>query len=182
VIQFYIPVINFLCGRIPLLKAYSKFRNMSSVTNSSGLNYQNGVNPLGRKVRALEADVDTLKKEVTTLKAVAFKTSSSNVAPATKTDLPATFLAEFEAMKQELAAIKAAGYGKGEKGEKGEKGDPGAASTVPGPPGPPGPAGPAGPAGPRGEAGPAGGPRGPQGPAGPRGPQGPAGVTTIRRG
>jgi hypothetical protein len=40
---------------------------MSSTLNSVGLNYQNG-NPLGRKVRSLEADVDTLKKLVAELK------------------------------------------------------------------------------------------------------------------
>ncbi len=41
---------------------------MSSVTNASGLNYQ-GSNPLGRKVRALEADVATLKAALAELKA-----------------------------------------------------------------------------------------------------------------
>ena len=42
---------------------------MTSVVNGSGLNYQNGINPLGRKVRALEADVETLKKEIAFLRA-----------------------------------------------------------------------------------------------------------------
>ena len=40
---------------------------MSSALNQSGLNFQNG-NPLGRKVRALEADVEALKKLVETLR------------------------------------------------------------------------------------------------------------------
>ena len=40
---------------------------MSSAINSSGLNYQGG-NPLGRKVRALEAEVLELKKIVADLK------------------------------------------------------------------------------------------------------------------
>lgn len=42
---------------------------MTSVTNASGLNFQNGQNPLGRKVRALEAAVETLQKELASLKA-----------------------------------------------------------------------------------------------------------------
>lgn len=41
---------------------------MTSMIYGSGLNFQNG-NPLGRKVRALEADVDMLKKELVLLKA-----------------------------------------------------------------------------------------------------------------
>ena len=40
---------------------------MTSLLYSSGLNFQNG-NPLGRKVRALEAEVETLKKEFAALK------------------------------------------------------------------------------------------------------------------
>ena len=39
---------------------------MSSTLNQSGLNFQNG-NPLGRKVRALEAEVENLKKRVAAL-------------------------------------------------------------------------------------------------------------------
>jgi len=96
---------------------------MTSVTNSSGLNYQNGINPLGRKVRALESDVDLLKKEFNVLKGGAGATATSSQAK--QADLPPTLLAEFEAMKRELAAIKAAGYGKGEKGDKGDRGDKG---------------------------------------------------------
>lgn len=40
---------------------------MSSIYNGSGNNFQNG-NPLGRKVRALEAAVETLRKELNELK------------------------------------------------------------------------------------------------------------------
>jgi hypothetical protein len=93
---------------------------MTSVTNSSGLNYQNGINPLGRKVRALESDVDTLKKELLTLKGGA---PSGGAGQQKSAEIPPSFLAEFEAMKRELATIKAAGYGKGEKGEKGDRGE-----------------------------------------------------------
>jgi hypothetical protein len=42
---------------------------MSSVLNLSGLNYSRGQNPLGRTIRALEAEVANLKKEVAALKA-----------------------------------------------------------------------------------------------------------------
>lgn len=42
---------------------------MTSVTNASGLNFQNGQNPLGKKIRALEAAVVTLQKELASLKA-----------------------------------------------------------------------------------------------------------------
>jgi hypothetical protein len=42
---------------------------MSSVTNSSGLNYQ-GSNPLGAKVRALETQLAALRKEFDTLRKV----------------------------------------------------------------------------------------------------------------
>jgi hypothetical protein len=40
---------------------------MSSLFNGSGNNYQNG-NPLGRKIRALESNIDTLRKELDELK------------------------------------------------------------------------------------------------------------------
>lgn len=89
---------------------------MTSVTNSSGLNYQNGINPLGRKVRALEAEVIDLRKELTALKSGGVSVSSTaNASP--------TLNADIEALKKEIATIKAAGYGKGEKGDKGDKGD-----------------------------------------------------------
>ncbi len=100
---------------------------MTSVTNSSGLNFQNGVNPLGRKVRALESDVDMLKKELTALKnGTAKPATATATATATPTvEVSPSVLAELDALKRELAIIKAAGYGKGEKGDKGDKGEKG---------------------------------------------------------
>jgi hypothetical protein len=92
---------------------------MTSVTNSSGLNYQNGINPLGRKVRALEADVDMLKKELGFLKNGGVATSSS------VNNAPSPWVAEVDALKRELATLKLVGVGKGEKGEKGDRGDKG---------------------------------------------------------
>ena len=93
---------------------------MTSLLNQSGLNFQNG-NPLGRKVRALETEVDNLKKELQTLK--------SGVAPSggavTAASLPPTLVADLDALKREMALIKLAGFGKGEKGDKGDKGDKG---------------------------------------------------------
>jgi len=41
---------------------------MTSLLYSSGLNFQNG-NPLGRKVRALESELESLKKQFAALKA-----------------------------------------------------------------------------------------------------------------
>ena len=49
---------------------------MSSTLNQSGLNFQNG-NPLGRKVRALEADVEGLKGLVAELNIQLQKVTSS---------------------------------------------------------------------------------------------------------
>jgi hypothetical protein len=43
---------------------------MTSLLYSSGLNFQNG-NPLGRKVRALETELESLKKQFAALKAEA---------------------------------------------------------------------------------------------------------------
>ena len=48
---------------------------MSSIYNGSGNNFQNG-NPLGRKVRALEAAVEALRKELNEVKT---KPSSASV-------------------------------------------------------------------------------------------------------
>lgn len=95
---------------------------MTSVTNSSGLNYQNGVNPLGRKVRALEADVDMLKKELALLKNGGVAPSA---APSASASAPSSLVADLDALKREMAMIKLAGFGKGEKGDKGDKGDKG---------------------------------------------------------
>ena len=50
---------------------------MSSVLNLSGLNYSRGQNPLGRTIRALEAEVATLKKEMAALKAGGVGSSST---------------------------------------------------------------------------------------------------------
>lgn len=95
---------------------------MTSVTNGSGLNYQNGINPLGRKVRALESEVAELRKELNAVKllggaAPSGSNSTVAVSPALSSDI--------ELLKREIAMIKTAGYGKGEKGEKGDKGDKG---------------------------------------------------------
>lgn len=92
---------------------------MTSVTNSSGLNFQNGINPLGRKVRALEADVDTLKKELAALKTGGVKPAAAS----TTAEVTSNVASELDALRRELAALKASGFGKGEKGDKGDKGD-----------------------------------------------------------
>jgi hypothetical protein len=99
---------------------------MTSLLNQSGLNFQNG-NPLGRKVRALEADVDMLKKELILSKAGGSSVSAASVASAAASSASASsaVLAEIDALKRELAMIKMAGVGKGEKGDRGEKGDKG---------------------------------------------------------
>lgn len=102
---------------------------MTSVTNSSGLNYQNGINPLGRKVRALEAEVISLRSEINLLKSggVVQPTSQQNASA----PIASNVNFELDMIKRELAMLKASGFGKGEKGdkgdkgEKGEKGDPG---------------------------------------------------------
>lgn len=52
---------------------------MSSVSSASGNNYL-GSNPLGRKVRALESAVETLRKELDQLKKEGVSSSSSVVA------------------------------------------------------------------------------------------------------
>ena len=59
--------LNFGVRLVSALSSSPSIR-MSSAINSSGLNYQGG-NPLGRKVRALEAEVAELKKLVADLKA-----------------------------------------------------------------------------------------------------------------
>jgi len=102
---------------------------MSSISSASGNNYQ-GFNPVGRKIRALEASVAALQKELLDLK----KNGPSSVVagpPGPKGD------------KGDAGPTGPTGPTgpKGDAGEKGEKGDAG-------PTGPTGPAGPAGPAGP----------------------------------
>jgi hypothetical protein len=107
---------------------------MSSTLNQSGLNFQNG-NPLGRKVRALEADVEGLKGLVAELNIQLQKVTSSVQS------------------------------GSGVSGVAGPAGPPGpvGAQGPAGPAGPVGAQGPAGPAGPAGVNG-AQGPAGPAGP------------------
>jgi hypothetical protein len=72
---------------------------MTSLLYSSGLNFQNG-NPLGRKVRALETEIESLRKEVSELK-------KSGVSAAAVAGVPGPMGPP------------------GPKGEKGEKGDQG---------------------------------------------------------
>jgi hypothetical protein len=86
---------------------------MTSVTNSSGLNYQNGMNPLGRKVRSLESDVETLKKEFAALKALGGGSVTASSGPSVGVPGPPGPKGE-----------------RGERGEKGEKGDAGAAGPM----------------------------------------------------
>ena len=51
---------------------------MTSLLYSSGLNFQNG-NPLGRKVRALETEVENLRKELVSLKASGLSAAAAPV-------------------------------------------------------------------------------------------------------
>lgn len=51
---------------------------MTSLLYSSGLNFQNG-NPLGRKVRALETEVESLRKELVLLKASGLSAAAAPV-------------------------------------------------------------------------------------------------------
>ncbi len=94
---------------------------MTSLLNQSGLNFQNG-NPLGRKVRALETIVENLQKEINAL-----KSGGVSVAPSASpaVSVSSTLNADVDALKRDMAMIKLAGFGKGEKGEKGDKGDKG---------------------------------------------------------
>ena len=101
---------------------------MTSVTNSSGLNYQNGINPLGRKVRALEAEVISLRSEINLLKSGGVVQPTSQQNSSTSAPVASNVSFELDMIKRELALLKASGFGKGEKGDKGdkgEKGDPG---------------------------------------------------------
>ena len=99
---------------------------MTSVTNSSGLNYQNGINPLGRKVRALESAVDTLQKELLLLKAGGVSSGSTAQTTTTTPSVQSPALAaEIDALKRDIAILKATTQQKGEKGDRGEKGEKG---------------------------------------------------------
>jgi len=93
---------------------------MSSITNSSGLNYQGG-NPLGSKVRVLENTVVALRADLDALRA---------------------------ALSAQVTGGGAAGVA-GPPGPPGPAGPTGATGAT-GPAGPAGPAGPTGPVGPQG--------------------------------
>lgn len=101
---------------------------MTSLLNQSGLNFQNG-NPLGRKVRLLETQVEALQKEILALKnggvAPAAAAAAAAAVAVTSSSIPSTLVMDLDMLKREVAMIRAAGYGKGEKGDKGDKGDPG---------------------------------------------------------
>ena len=90
---------------------------MTSVTNSSGLNYQNGMNPLGRKVRSLESDVEALKKEFAALKALGGGGGAA-VSSGPSVGVPGP------------PGPKGDRGERGERGEKGEKGDAGPAGPM----------------------------------------------------
>ena len=92
---------------------------MTSLLNQSGLNFQNG-NPLGRKVRALETLVENLQKEINAL-----KTGGVTASAPTAASVPTTLTADVDSLKRDMAMIKLAGFGKGEKGDKGDKGEKG---------------------------------------------------------
>jgi hypothetical protein len=91
---------------------------MSSIINGSGLNYQMGANPLGRKMRVMEAEIEALKKEILSLKTLGVG-SGAGVAgspgPAGPPGLPGAPGPKGD---------------KGDKGEKGEKGETGPAGPM----------------------------------------------------
>ena len=89
---------------------------MTSVTNSSGLNYQNGMNPLGRKVRSLETDVEALKKELAAFKALVGGGVTASSGPSVGVPGP--------------PGPKGDRGERGERGEKGDKGDAGPAGPM----------------------------------------------------
>ena len=82
---------------------------MTSVLNLSGLNYQNG-NPLRREIVAMKAEIESLRKEIATLKFFRPMTAGTAVAGPPGPAGPAG--------------------PRGEKGEKGDKGDPGPITYV----------------------------------------------------
>ena len=112
------------CGKTSPRVPFSANR-MTSVLNLSGLNYQNG-NPLRRELQAIKTDIEGLRKEIATLKF--FRPMTATAPTPTATAVPTvspTLLADIAALKNEIATMKASGYGRGEKGEKGDKGDKG---------------------------------------------------------
>lgn len=100
---------------------------MTSMIFSSGLNFQNG-NPLGRKVRALETEMEALKKELAELKKNGVSSASGGV-PVAGPPGPAG-----------PAGPPGPAGPKGDRGEKGEKGDPGPMTYIAMPAGAPLPA------------------------------------------
>ena len=74
---------------------------------------------MGRKVRALEAESEALRKDVNALKSGGVPAPTGTAAA----PLSASITAELDAIKRDLAAIKLAGFGRGEKGERGDRGD-----------------------------------------------------------
>lgn len=85
---------------------YSMYTEMSSITNSSGLNYQ-GLNPLGNRVRNLENQLNELRKLVSELSKRTPEASASSVPGPPGPPGP-----------------------RGEKGDKGDKGDRGEAGPM----------------------------------------------------
>ncbi len=86
---------------------------MSSVTSSSGLNYQGG-NPLGRKVRALETEIAELRKLVTELSKRTPEASASSLPGPPGPPGP-----------QGATGPQGPQGERGEKGDKGDRGEPG---------------------------------------------------------
>jgi hypothetical protein len=75
----------------------------------------------------LEADTDMLKKELILLKngGGGGGGSGSGAVSASSTSIPSALIAELDALKRDMAMIKLAGFGKGERGDRGDKGDKG---------------------------------------------------------
>jgi hypothetical protein len=80
---------------------------MTSVLNLSGLNYQNG-NPLRREIVAMKAEIESLRKEIATLKFFRPTGVTSSIPGPAGPPGPKGDRGE-----------------KGEKGDKGDKGEPG---------------------------------------------------------
>ena len=83
------------------------YSEMSSITSSSGLNYQ-GLNPLGNRVRNLESQLSELRKLVNELSKRTPEASASSVPGPAGPPGPRGERGE-----------------RGEKGEKGDRGEPG---------------------------------------------------------
>lgn len=94
---------------------------MSSIINGSGLNYQKGANPLGRKMRAMEADIEALKKDILALKTLGVGSGSGNTTVAGVAGV---------AGPPGPAGPPGLPGPPGPKGDKGEKGDAGVAGPA----------------------------------------------------